>query len=349
MRQGEELGALQRLFEFGDLAAGAGPGELGQDFGVAFPGEDFLLCLGTARGAMLELLGATSEVRLGRPLVEAGAMSSLMSDTRPVSHNRRRVGMIVGVAIAVVVSAALVLGFLIIREITRQVPQFPSLAKNPDTTLQGTVAYFADQTRCVKIVAAAGRPAKTVFCLPKMDVSKAVKEGKEIGPQLVWLPGGRLQVTMFRMTPPPKLGAAPGLHRGWQKIVDVRTGKIEDVPWADVPAQPNRQTHPMVSPSGQRISWTSDNGQVKVMLTDPNGSRTLLSVQGPGEYTYGLGAAFWAPNWQWIAADDGRILIITTGQSSMTRVLTGESSQGVFSAGLARFAVTGANILPPFR
>jgi hypothetical protein len=85
------------------------------------------------------------------------------------------------------------------------------------------------------------------------------------------------------------------------------------------------------------------------MLTGHNESRTLLSAQGPGEYTYRLGAAFWAPNWQWIAADDGRILIITTGHHPVTRVLTAESSQGAFDAQLARFAVTGANILAPSR
>lgn len=294
---------------------------------------------------MLEWLGAASKAPLGTPLVEAGAMSGLMSDTKPMSHSGRRISVIVGVTIVVVVSAALVLGLLLVRELTRQVPQFPSLAKHPDTSLQGTVAYFADQTRCVKIVAAAGRPVKTVFCLPKMDVAKAVKEGKEIGPQLVWLPGGRLQVTMFRMTPPAKPGAVPALHRGWQKIVDVRTGKIDDVAWADVPSQPNRHTHPTASPSDQRISWTSDNGRVKITLTGPDGSRTLLSAQGPGEYTYRLGAAFWAPNWQWVAADDGRILIITTGHPPVTRVLTSESSQGAFDADLARFAVTGANLL----
>ena len=45
----------------------------------------------------------------------------------------------------------------------------------------------------------------------------------------------------------------------------------------------------------------------------------IAALQGPGEYTYGLGAAFWAPNWQWIAADDGRILIITTGHPTATR------------------------------
>ena len=256
--------------------------------------------------------------------------------------------MIVGAAIAAIAAVALVLGILVFSSVTRPVPQFASLAEHPDASLQGTVAYFADQTRCVKVAAAAGVPAKTVFCLPETDVQQAVKEGKEIGPQLVWLPDGRLQVTVFRMTPPSKPGAAPVLHRGWQKIVDVRTGKVQNVPAAEAPSQPNRQTHPMVSPSGQRISWTSDNGKVKVMLTDRNGSsRTLLSVQGPSGYTYGLGAAFWAPNWQWIAADDGRILIITTGQPAVTRVLTGESSQGAFEAGLARFAVTGTNILTP--
>ena len=282
------------------------------------------------------------------PPAEEGAMSSPVSDVRPVSRKRRRTAMIVGAAIAVIAVVALVVGFLTFQSLTRPVPHFASLAEHPDSSLQGTVAYFADQTRCVKIVAAAGGPARTVFCLPKMDVQQAVKQGKEIGPQLVWLPSGRLQVTMFRMTPPPKPGAAPALHRGWQKIVDVRTGKVQDVPAADVPSQPNQQTHPMVSPSGQRISWTSDRGQVKVMLTDRNGSsRTLLSVQGPSNYTYGLGAAFWAPNWQWIAADDGRILIITTRHPAVTRVLTGESSQGAFGADLARFAVTDTNILTP--
>jgi len=282
------------------------------------------------------------------PPAEEGAMSSPASDVRPVSRKRRRTGMIVGAAIAVIGAVALVVGFLAFRSLTRPVPHFASLAEHPDSSLQGTVAYFADQTRCVKIVAAAGGPARTVFCLPKMDVQQAVKQGKEIGPQLVWLPGGRLQVTMFRMTPPAKPGAVPAFHRGWQKIVDVRTGKVQDVPAADVPSQPNQQTHPMVSPDGQRITWTSDRGQVNVMLTDRNGSsRTLLSVQGPSDYTYGLGAAFWAPNWQWIAADDGRILIITTGHPAVTRVLTGESSQGAFGADLARFAVTGTNILTP--
>ena len=58
---------------------------------------------------------------------------------------------------------------------------------------------------------------------------------------------------MFRMTPPAKPGAVPAFHPGWQKIVDVRTGKVQDVPAAEVPSQPNRQTHPMVRPQ-----WPAD-------------------------------------------------------------------------------------------
>jgi hypothetical protein len=165
-------------------------------------------------------------------------------------------------AAAVAAAAVLGTGLLIFGGLTRPVPQFGSLARHPDRSLQGTVAYYADQSRCVKLVAAASRPSKTVFCLPKMDVAKAAKEGKEIGPQLVWLPGGRLEVTMFRMMPPTKQAAVPEWRRGWQKIIDVRTGKVEHVPAAKVPSQPNRATHPMISPTGQRIhamraTWAS--------------------------------------------------------------------------------------------
>jgi hypothetical protein len=258
---------------------------------------------------------------------------------------------IVGAAIAVAAAGVLVVGLAVAGGVTRQVPQFPSLAEHPDSSLQGTVAYYNEQTpQCVKVVAAAGRPVKT-FCLqwPASTPAKNAKEGKPVGPQLAWLPDGRLQVTMFRMTPPAKPGAVPALHRGWQKIINVRTGKVEDVPAAEVPSQPNRSTQRMVSPSGQRISWTSRDGGIEVMLTDRNGTRTLLSAQGPGEYTYGLNSAFWAPNWQWIAAEDGRILIITTGHPPVTRVLSTES-RPVSTLGFApALAVTAENILTPSR
>jgi Tol biopolymer transport system component len=144
---------------------------------------------------------------------------------------------------------------------------------------------------------------------------------------------------MFRLTDPP----GPSFNPGWQKVVDVRSGAVEDVPATDVPSQPNLNTEPMVSPDGRKITMTSDDGRVEVVLHDATGPRTLLSVRGPAE-VYRMSSAFWAPNWQYIAADDGRLLIITTGDPAVTRVLTAESTQGGYG-GYPRFAVTDANVL----
>ena len=86
-------------------------------------------------------------------------------------------------------------------------------------------------------------------------------------------------------------------------------------------------------------------GKVKVVLTDRTGSRTLLSAHGPGTYGYHLDPAFWAPNWQWVAADDGRILVITTGDEPTTRVLVTDRGGRSGGAEGATFAVTAQNLL----
>lgn len=264
--------------------------------------------------------------------------------TASSSRVRRRRRWIWVVALAAVGSLTVALGVLLLglSPMRTPTPQFPSLAAAPDPTLQGTVAYFADQTACVRIVAAAGRPSKDVLCLAPQDPAKAQRYGKLVGPQLVWRPDGRLEVTMFRLTTP----AGPSFNPGWQKLVDVRTGAVQDVPAAEVPSQPDWSHQPMVSPDGRRIILTSDRGRVTVVLHQASGSRTLLSVRGPADYTYGMSSAFWAPNWQWVAADDGRILIITTGEPAVTRVLTAESVGGGYG-GYPRFAVTDANLLTP--
>jgi hypothetical protein len=235
---------------------------------------------------------------------------------------------------------------------SRPIPSFPSLADHPDPSLSGTVAYYNSQSGCISIVAAAGQPSKQVWCLPKEGPSTWVNVGKPAGPQLVWLKDGRLEVTMFRWLPTPDKKRAPELRPGWQKIIDVRTGAVENVPTSQLPSSPNLTTEPTTSPSGNRITWTSDQstGKANVFVTDASGSkRTLLSVHGPGEYTYQFGPAFWAPNYQWIAAaDDGRILVITPSDPAVTRVLrtgTGGGAGGG-TAGPA-FAITAENILTP--
>jgi hypothetical protein len=103
-----------------------------------------------------------------------------------------------------------------------------------------------------------------------------------------------------------------------------------------------------VSPSGAEVRTTSTGGRVEVVLDEGAGSRTLLSVDQAPDGSYDL-VAFWQPSGQWIVADDGRILVITVDEPSVTRVLTDRSTRGAFgpSDAFSRFAVTDADLLAP--
>jgi hypothetical protein len=272
-----------------------------------------------------------------------------VNDPKTDPPTRRRVGRWLLIIVGTV--TALILGFtglFVLGHVTGgEIPRFPSLAAKPDPSLQGTVAYLDGPTNCVRILAAAGSPSKELLCLPPLDPKEAKALGKPLGPQLVWLGDGRLEVTMFRMTDPP----GPNYRPGWQKIVDVRTGAVTDTPAAEVPSTPNLTTRPVVSPSGERIRFTSDSqsGHVRVTLTDASGrTRTLLEANGPGEYTYGLASAFWSPTFDYVLADDGRILVITTGKAPLIRVLV-ESNASSLGGGAshAGFAVSAENLLAP--
>jgi hypothetical protein len=290
-------------------------------------------------------------------VVEVDAMAVSGTQPTPPPHRRRPrrwMRFALGTAAVVLVAlGALVIGFgagLFHPIGGRDLPSFPSLTQHPDPALHGTVAYYANDTGCVRITTASGQAAKSVLCIAPKDLAVQPKQGvKPAGPQLIWVAPGRLEVTMFTWAPSKNTGRAPDYRAGWQKIVDVRTGKVHDVPHAQVPATPSTATGPTVSPDGRQVGYSSDpaTGRVRVTLTGHAGTRTLMSARGPGEYTYGLGPVFWAPNWQWIAAsDDGRILVITPGPPARTRVLVTGSGGGAGggTAGPA-FAVTGADLL----
>lgn len=283
------------------------------------------------------------------------APTSTLEPQRPTGRPRRRrwIWFTVGIAAVLLLVIGIVVGFgarLFHPREGRAIPAFPSLAAQPDDALHGTVAYYANDTGCIRLVAAAGRPSKDLWCLPAEGPSTWQTLGKPVGPQLVWRADGRLEVTMFRMKPSgPTAKSSPGLTPGWQKIVDPRTGAVEDVPAAQAPAAPNTTSQPTVNAKGERVGYTFDppSGRAKVTLTDAAGTRTLLSVHGPGEYTYSFGPVFWAPNGEWIAAtDDGRILVITPADPPVTRVLVTDSGGGAGggTAGPA-FSVTAENLL----
>ena len=80
-------------------------------------------------------------------------------------------------------------------------PTFPSLAEQPDASVRGTVAYFANDPGCIRLVAAAGQPSKDAYWIPQQDLAVKPAQGDQpAGPQLVWLPDDSLEVTIFFWT-----------------------------------------------------------------------------------------------------------------------------------------------------
>jgi len=277
---------------------------------------------------------------------------------RPRSRGRRRPGRWIAAtagAVALVVLLLLVVAWVGIwvfhaRE-ARPQPQFPSLVATPDPTLAGTVAYYASDTGCVRLIAASGAESRDLYCIPREDVDVWVAEGKPAGPQLVWRSDGRLEITMFRMQPNEDTKSAPTLGPGWQRIVDPRTGAVEEVPATQVPSTPLRRAGPTTDPAGRtvRVGFDPTTGKGAVTMEADGTTRTLLSVHGPGEYGYSFGPASWSPTWDWIAvADPGRILVVTPTHPARTRVLVTGAGGGA-GGGTAgpEFAVTAEQLVEP--
>ncbi len=267
------------------------------------------------------------------------------SEQHRSGRRSRWVKIVLGV-VGVLVVAVVVLVVLAARELSRPVPDFPSLADTPDVTLPGTVAYFGAGD-CVFVVAAAGSPSKQVLCLPPFDPKDAESLGKPYGPQLAWRADGRLEVTMFRMSGPTGKGEPPTYGPYWQKVVDVRTGAVTDTATASLPTAPAVSGRPIIDPAGNTVRFTSnpESGHVTVTLTDTAGTtRTLLDERGPGSYTYGIDAAFFSPDFRSVYADDGRILVITLDATPVVRVLVKPIDMGL-DPSQSRFAVTGQNLL----
>lgn len=243
------------------------------------------------------------------------------------------------------VLALAALAFFVISDVIafgRETPEFPSLADEPDPSLHGTVAYFAVDADpkaqptggCVRVIAAAGSPSRDVLCF----------EGglDDTGPDLVFLPDGRLQVTMFTWPPEQPLVAI------WQKIVDVRTGQIEDTAGSELPEAPSG-LGPTVTPAGDRIAAQTGSNRAELVLTDAAGAtRVLWSADVSPEYSI---QPTWAPNWEWVLAYDGRLLSVGIDDPAIIRVLvadpTGLGGFGSTDPWLAIFAVTDADLLGP--
>jgi hypothetical protein len=257
----------------------------------------------------------------------------------PSASNRGVIAVAIA-AVALVAAAGLgaAVGFALR---TTAEPSFPSLQDEPQAQFRGTVAYYSDSSGCVRIMAAAGQPSKEVYCIPDEPTEVKQEKGKPIGPHLAWLPDGRISITMYRMTPVP----GPEVRPGWQRLVDPRTGAVEEVPQADVPRAAPVIDHPTVRPDGAQLTTVSEEGAAVVTLTKDGQSRTLLDVSGDPR-SYRMAPAYWSPDFTWIAADDGRILIVDPVDPATTWILTDDAGTTVDER-FDRFAITAEQIPIP--
>jgi hypothetical protein len=93
----------------------------------------------------------------------------------------------------------------------------------------------------------------------------------------VWLPDGRLEVSDYGKVEDP--------NDGWRTIIDVRAGTTEEVPRVQIPSKaPPVDT---LGPDNERVDSSTENGWLRVTLTDAPGTRELLSVGAPTAYTLG--------------------------------------------------------------
>lgn len=262
---------------------------------------------------------------------------------REGSTSGRSLWWIAGFAIlAVIIALLAVIAFAVVVQ-SRPDPEFPSLALAPDPSLSGTVAYFDDESQCVRVVAAAGQPNRRVYCVPAQQSASAEKEGKDIGIDMEWLPDDRLQLTMYRMTAQPP---DPAFTPAWRRVVDVRSGAVEEVPRADFAGAQPRSDCVSTSPSGERIVTESSEGHATITLVNGDTERTLLDVRGNPE-TYAIADACWAPGFGWIAAHDSRLLVIVPSDPPTTRVLTPPMTTFYGWDALSWYAITGEDLLTP--
>ncbi len=220
-------------------------------------------------------------------------------------------------------------------------PSFPSLEQQPQEAFGGTVAYYSDSSGCVRIIAASGGPSKDVYCIPEEPIESKEEKGKPIGPHLAWLPDGHLSVTMYRMPDVP----GPEVLPGWQRIVDVNSGAVEEVPASYVPQTAPVIDHVTVAPDGARLTTVSQEGSAVISVTQDGRTRVLLDVSGDPE-TYRMAPAYWSPDFTWVAADDGRILIIDPADPATTWILTDDAGITADER-FDRFAITAEEIPVP--
>lgn len=111
----------------------------------------------------------------------AASLSELKAaPQRPRRRGWRWLAVLLGLILVAVVTLVLGLAAVLWHADNRHgLPAFPSLSEQPDTSLHGTVAYFANSTGCIRLVAAAGQPSRNLLCLQQQVTRFLVTDSGE--------------------------------------------------------------------------------------------------------------------------------------------------------------------------
>lgn len=215
--------------------------------------------------------------------------------TRGAVSSRQSLALVV----LVVLAALGLFGYQAFRR-ANSVPSFASLAEAPDPSLKGTVAWLDWSTDvCLHVVPSGGGADRRVVCLAEVN-------GGAIADGIAWRADGRVEITMYGR---------------WQKIVDVHTATVEDVPAAQVPAAAQDTASGTRSSDGRVLAVENDDGRVRLTMQDAAGLHVLLDANGGSQYS--LGTPRWSPDEAFVLTTDSaaRLLVTTLGTAPQTRVL----------------------------
>jgi hypothetical protein len=216
---------------------------------------------------------------------------------------------VLAVSASVVVILAVLVAVLVFGVIP--LPDYPSLADHPDTSIQGTVAFITDENPpCLGVVPAGGGPTTELRC--------GVVEVGTLG----WTSEGLIITIDFSSMTSRYL------------LIDPASGEVVDAIAADVDEpKPLAWESQSTRADGAVLITDGGRGTTAVKVHVPNEEpTTILSADGPQDYSFDV--ATWSPDGRWVLVVDseGRILVVGESGTPAARLLAEGASRWMNAA-----------------
>jgi hypothetical protein len=263
--------------------------------------------LGDTLGAPLALLvsgvailvGAFLTARLSGKVREDGERPA---EPRPASREKRAGLAAASVTLAV---AAAIWAFGI-----APLPDYPSLADDPDSSIPGRVAFvrFGERT-CLHVVPAGGGPARRLLCSDEESWGRG--QVAWFGGPIRWTQGGQIVVQAFGPAGSEAIVVEPETGRVLERL------SVEE-PLAERPVPGTDD----VRSDGAKLLVQRSGGEATLGIAPVDASpREIARVSGPP--TYAFWEARWSPDGEWILVRDSNqdLLVVRAVEGAPPRLL----------------------------